>query len=338
MSNSGGSTGITDKPKYGRRAYGRQPLYALGVFVMPIAVGIGAAAASKKWGNHLDISGALTVSIALLAILYVRDFVDFMSGMSRSDPDDKPESPPDEEPLPEEDSPLDTARKVTGFFAFLAISMILIHIVIEPATGSTADEIKEAVRTAAIALTVLAFTAWMLFPMTRGLARSPAPEVKHSTRLSAAVIDLIVPVAVVVALWHRFGSWFVDWRTAALTIFVPVFIWQLLLMHTDAASAKRWQEARIVRASEMERGCLTSPGWLQSAWRAFMVAGIVAVPPTIWIEAINSESGSSPPILLSILLLLLVFVTIVSLPAHPKGQALHDLLSRTVVVPDEDSK
>ena len=121
-------------PKRGSEGYGTQSRHVVGVFILPLTLGVGAALAvnNSNWIPEHNVTLVLTASLTLLAVLYVPYFADFMSGLSKRDRAENPESPEV------------TARTVTGFMASLAILAILVHIATNDYDEPVADTLSDA--------------------------------------------------------------------------------------------------------------------------------------------------------------------------------------------------
>ena len=389
---SGCSADSDARPEYGWRDYGRQAWYATAVFLLPIAIGVLGAIAIRRWFEYGNVTNALTGALALVGVLYVRDFANFVA---------------DSELRNEQVPTIRSARAIPGLWALMALLMILahlltndadveedaddaaasafdgasvevglyletdspynketalnstsslrdthitdasiapasedapvkgthlVHVDINPHSRSAAETRPIDIQDFAVGLTLASLVAWLTTTPTLRLMRSPDPPVPPLTRLWAALIDLVVPAAVVLLMWNRFGSWFDTWRSASLAVFGAVAVWQMLLTRADSAGARHWLGNRIVAVGKKGRRLEEPLGWLRSAWRATLLGALLAWPAGVLFDLIN-EVGGPPPFWMWLASPSFVFVVFMSITAHPGGRALHDLFSWTEVVP-----
>ncbi len=328
-----GSAHNEANPAYGWKAYDRQFFLVPAVFLLPVGVGFVAALGAEKWVPDQSLTLALTTSVALLAVLHLSDFVEILSGH-----DSRGESP----------SPTSGARQVTGGVAFIAILTILAHVLIqdvndvdggapEVIAADLGHALRSLVRFSAVLLTGASIGMWVATRWTRSLLTLPDPPVQPSTRLSAGALDLVVPGFVLLILIRRFDYWFDTWDTSVVATTAVVGGWQLLLTRASCAGGRRILSTRILETNWKGDRLNAPPGWLRSALRASIHGFVVGLPVGVWLGAFM-ERAELPPGWLVAWCPVPFLVLALSIPAHPSGQALHDLLCGTVVLPAQDER
>ena len=265
--------------RLGWKAYDSQLFLVVAVFLLPLAVGFGAAFGTEEWVPDQNLTLALTASVALLAVLHVSDFVDMLSGNSSGD-----RAP----------SPTRAARQITGFWAFIAILAILAHVLAkdvggtvsstaEAATEAAAEEapdeatadgkaavnlgqaMRDLVQFIAVMFTGASIGMWISIRWARGLLALPDPPVQPSTRLWSGAVDLLVPAVVVLILIRRFDYWFDTWDTSVIATSAVAASWQLLLTRASSAGGRHSLKARIVETMWAGEQLNAPPGRLRSA-------------------------------------------------------------------------
>lgn len=317
--------------RLGWKAYDRQVLIVPVVLLLPMAVGLAAALGARRWVPDQNLNLALTTTVALLAGLHLSDFVDILSGSG---------------PRKKLTSPTRAAHQITGVWAFLAILAILAHFLMQVADGasdgvtlgpidSLDQGLRNLVRFMAVLLTGASIGMWVSIRWVRGLLAFPDPPVQPSTRLWTGAVDLLVPAVVVLILIRRFEPWFDAWLTSVIAVSAVVAGWQLLLARAGSAGARHGMRTRIVETNWKGDRLDVLPGWFRCALRSSLHGAVVGLPAGIWLTVfIERESlleADLPPNWLVAGCLVPFLVLLLSIPAHPSGQALHDLLCGTAV-------
>ncbi|MCY3585570.1 MAG: RDD family protein [Acidimicrobiaceae bacterium] len=283
--------------------------------VMPLAIGLAALAWAEASDQYEALTNALTAALTPLGVMLV-----FLLGLFESlRRHGKAGGPP---------SDAQDERSISGFWAFLAIVAIIVHI-----AGGPADQ-QRGTGPVALALTATAMASLFAIPSIRSLLEDPVSPVTMWSRLAARAVDTLIPAALVAVLWLFWETIPCRWTDSVwfyiVSAFVPVLVYEWIGTAKGRTWGKRWQRLWVIDARAASKKKFRLPGYWQSAVRSAIIGASLAVPAGILFSAIRVDDSVSA---WTYGVAYLVAATVaVSNIAHKMGQSAYDLAALTVVI------